>query len=203
MIKINLLEQRKPFKMPVVLGIDLADVSWKGLIFVGMLSYLPDMFLYPKWEEDKKGIQLEITSLQKRHRKLKKELKGNKDIKNRLLAFNKQVSKLQKRTVQVDQILQEKRNPSLIMEKIARKLPRDIWFKSFLIDEDKSIVIKGGGVLYKSIGDFISSANNAGFFGQPLSLSESKTVEEDKGSNYRIQQFTIVGKIDKFDPWSQ
>lgn len=203
MIKVNLLEQKKPFKMPVVLGIDLGDVNWKGMIFVGVLSYLPEFFLYPQWEENKKETQTQINTLQKKHRKLKKDLKGNKDIKDRLVAFNKQVEKLQKRTVQVDLILQEKRNPSLIMEKIARKLPRDIWFKSFLIDEDKTIVIKGGGVLYKSIGDFISSANNAGFFGQPLSLSESKTVEEEKGSDYRIQQFTIIGKIDKFDPWSQ
>ncbi|OUR93062.1 hypothetical protein A9Q84_21400 [Halobacteriovorax marinus] len=203
MIKINLLEQKKPFKLPVVMGIDLGDLSWKGLIFVGMLSYVPELVLYPQWKEDKKEIKAEITKLQIAHRKLKKGLRGNKDIKDRLNAFNKQVSKLQKRTVQVDLILQEKRNPSLIMEKIARKLPSDIWFKSFLIAEDKTMTIKGGGVLYKSIGDFIASANNAGFFGQPLSLKESKTVEEDKGSDYRTQEFTIVGKIDKFDPWSQ
>ncbi|WP_372651904.1 PilN domain-containing protein [Halobacteriovorax sp.] len=203
MIKINLLEQKKPFKMPVVLGIDLADLSWKGLAVVGILSFLPDFFIYPEWKTEIDEQQSQIIALQNNNRKLQRELKKNTGVKERLAAFNKQVKKLQKRTVQVDLILKEKRNPSLIMEKIARKLPSDIWFNSFLIDEDKSITIQGGGILYKSIGDFISSANSAGFFEQPLSLTESKTVEEGRTGEYRIQVFTIKGKIDKFDPWAQ
>ena len=203
MIKINLLEQKKPFKMPVVLGIDLADLSWKGLAIVGILSFIPDFFIYPEWNKEVEEFQAKIVTLQNNNRKLQKELKKNSGVKERLAAFNKQVKKLQKRTVQVDLILKEKRNPSLIMEKIARKLPSDIWFNSFLIDEDKAITIQGGGILYKSIGDFISSAKSAGFFGQPLSLTESKTIEEGRAGEYRIQVFTIKGKIDKFDPWAQ
>ncbi len=203
MIKINLLEQKKPFKMPVVLGIDMADLNWKGLALVGILSFIPDFFVYPEWETELEEHQAQITRLQNNNRKLQRDLKKNAGVKEKLAAFNKQVKKLQKRTVQVDLILKEKRNPSLIMEKIARKLPDDIWFDSFLIDEDKSITIKGGGILYKSIGDFISSANSAGFFEQPLSLTESKTMEEGRTGEYRIQVFTIKGKIDKFDPWAQ
>ena len=203
MIKVNLLEQKAPFKMPVVLGIDLQDLNVKALIFVGILSFIPEWFVYPFWEADVKNITEELLGLRKQHAKLKKDLRGNKDIKQRLEAFNKQVTKLQKRSVQVDLILQEKRNPGLLMEKLARRVPKDIWFESFLIEEDKKITIKGGGVLYKSIGDFIANANSAGFFSTPLNLSESKTVEEEKGTNFRIQEFTITGQIDKFDPWSQ
>lgn len=203
MIKINLLEQKKPFKMPVILGIDFADVSIKGLIIVGILSFVPDFFVYPSWEAEFAAVGNQIKALQANNRKLQKDLKKNVGVKERLLAFNKQVEKLQERTIQVDQILKEKRNPSLIMEKIARRLPSDIWFTSFIIDEDKTITIKGSGILYKSIGDFISTANSAGFFGQPLSLTESKTIEEGKAGDYRVQVFTIKGKIDKFDPWAQ
>jgi Tfp pilus assembly protein PilN len=203
MIKVNLLERKAPFKMPVVLGIDFAALNIKAMIFVAILSFTPDWFVYPMWETEFKKITTELQSLRKQYNKLKKELKGNKDIKERLEAFNKQVQKLQKRSVQVDLILQEKRNPGLLMEKLARRVPKDIWFESFLIEEDKNITIKGGGVLYRSIGDFISNANNAGFFSTPLSLAKSETIEEVKGSNYRIQKFTISGKIDKFDPWSQ
>lgn len=203
MIKINLLEQKKPFKMPVVLGIDFADLSIKGLVIVGLLSFIPDLFLYPSWIEEIKVLQTQINVLQSNNRKLQRDLKKNTGVKEKLAAFNKQVEKLQKRSVQVDLILKEKRNPSLVMEKIARKLPSDIWFNSFIIDEDKTIEIKGGGILYKSIGDFISSVNSAGFFDQPLSLTESKTLEEGRNGEYRIQVFTIKGKIDKFDPWAQ
>jgi hypothetical protein len=203
MIKVNLLEQKTPFKVPVVLGLDLAHVNWKAMAFVGLLSFVPDWFIYPTWKEEMKQISEELMVLRKQQNKLKKDLRGNKDVKEKLVAFNKQVEKLQKRSVQVDLILQEKRNPRLIMEKIARRVPSDIWFDSFLIDEDKSIVIKGGGILYKSIGDFISNANSAGFFGVPLSLTQSETVEEERNSGYRIQKFTISGKIDKFDPWSE
>ncbi|CBW25066.1 putative pilus assembly protein [Halobacteriovorax marinus SJ] len=203
MIKINLLEQKKPFKMPVVLGIDLGDLNWKALIAVGILSYIPDFFVYPSWEEEMKNLQSQITVLQNNSRKLQRDLKKNSGVKERLAAFNKQVEKLQKRSVQVDLILKEKRNPNQIMEKIARKLPSDMWFSTFLIDEDKSITIKGGGIHYKSIGDFLSSVNSAGFFDQPLSLTESKTVEEGRNGEYRVQIFTIKGRIDKFDPWAQ
>ena len=203
MIKVNLLEQKAPFKMPVVLGIDFADLNLKALAFVMLLSFVPEWFVYPVWKADFEKVTEELVQLRTQYTKLNKELKGNKDIKDRLEAFNKQVAKLQTRSVQVDLILQEKRNPGLLMEKLARRVPKDIWFDSFLIEEDKTIVIKGGGVLYKSIGDFISNANSAGFFDQPLSLSESKTVEEEPGSNYRIQEFTISGRIDKFDPWQQ
>lgn len=203
MIKINLLEQKTPFKVPVVLGIDLGDLNFKALIFVGILSYVPDLFIYPYWQEDFKNVTEELKGLRTQYSKLRSDLKGNKDIKERLEAFNRQVTKLQKRSVQVDLILQEKRNPGLLMEKLARRLPKDIWFDSFLIDENKKITIKGGGVLYKSIGDFIANANSAGFFSTPLTLAESKTIEEKKGSNYRIQEFTISGQIDKFDPWAQ
>lgn len=203
MIKVNLIEKKTPFKLPVILGLDFAFVNWKAMIIVGIISFIPEWFVYPAWQQDLKTISNEVSALRKKHNKLKKELRGNRDVKDKLVAFNKQVEKLQKRSVQVDLILQEKRNPNLIMEKLARRVPKDIWFESFLIDEDKSIVIKGGGILYKSIGDFISNANSAGFFGTPLSLKESETVEEKKGSNYRIQTFTISGKIDKFDPWSE
>ncbi len=203
MIKINLLEQKKPFKMPVVMGIDLADLSIKGMIIVGILSFIPDFFVYPGWKTELDDLGTQINVLQNNNKKLLRDLKKNTGVKEKLAAFNKQVEKLQERSIQVDLILKEKRNPSLIMEKIARRLPSDIWFNSFIIDEDKSITIKGGGVLYKSIGDFISTANSAGFFDQPLSLTESKTEEEGKTGEYRIQVFTIKGKIDKFDPWAQ
>ena len=203
MIKVNLLEQKKPFKMPVILGIDFADVSIKGLVIVGILSFTPDFFLYPSWEVELEELGGQIRALQVNHRKLQKGLKKNAGVKEKLSAFNKQVEKLKERSVQVDLILKEKRNPALIMEKIARRLPSDIWFNLFVIDEDKSITIKGGGILYKSIGDFISNANRAGFFGQPLNLVESKTIEENNSANYRVQVFTIQGKIEKFDPWAQ
>ncbi|PIK14478.1 PilN domain-containing protein [Halobacteriovorax sp. JY17] len=203
MIKVNLLEQKKPFKMPVILGIDFAELSIKGMIIVSILSFAPDLFIYPRWQSEIEDLGSQITVLQNNNKKLLRDLKKNSGVKEKLAAFNKQVEKLQERSVQVDLILKEKRNPSLIMEKIARKLPGDIWFNSFIIDEDKSITIKGGGILYKSIGDFISTANSAGFFDQPLSLTESKTIEEGKAGDYRIQVFTIKGKIDKFDPWAQ
>jgi hypothetical protein len=190
MIEINLLEQKKQFKMPSVLGIDFSTVNIKMLIFLEN---------YYKSENIKLDEELKAENVTLK--KLRKDLKGNEKIKDQLLAFSRQVEKLKKRSEQVDRIIKQKTNPKKILEKIARSVPEDLWFTKMSIGEDKSFVIEGGANSYKSIGNFISVANNAVFFGSSLSMADSKTETEKVGTREnRIETFTIKGKVLTFDP---
>ena len=52
MIEINLLEQKKQFKMPSVLGIDFSTINVKMLIFAILFSYIPEIFLKSYYESE-------------------------------------------------------------------------------------------------------------------------------------------------------
>ena len=75
MIKINLIEQKKPLKIPVVLGIDITKLNWKWLIFSFIIYKIPPNFVFPRFET--KQNQLKESTLE-----LRKE--NNKLIKNRI-----------------------------------------------------------------------------------------------------------------------
>ncbi|MFT6068840.1 MAG: Tfp pilus assembly protein PilN [Bacteriovoracaceae bacterium] len=201
MIEINLLEQKKQFKMPSVLGIDFSTVNIKMLIFAILFAYIPEIFLENYYKSENIKLDEELKAENVTLKKLRKDLKGNEKIKDQLLAFSRQVEKLKKRSEQVDRIIKQKTNPKKILEKIARSVPEDLWFTKMSIGEDKSFVIEGGANSYKSIGNFISVANNAVFFGSSLSMADSKTETEKVGTREnRIETFTIKGKVLTFDP---
>ena len=201
MIEINLLEQKKQFKMPSVLGIDFSTINVKMLIFAILFSYIPEIFLKSYYESENIKYDEEIKQQNTVLKALKKDLKGNEKIKEQLQAFNRQVDKLKKRSEQVDKIIKQKTNPKKILEKIARSVPGELWFTNLTIGEDKSFLIEGGANSYKSIGNFISVANNSVFFESSLVMAESKTETEKIGTREtRVETFSIKGKILTFDP---
>jgi Tfp pilus assembly protein PilN len=201
MIEINLIEQKKQFKMPPVLGIDFSTISFKMLIFAILFAYVPESFLNSYYESEGLKLDEEIKQENLILKKIRKELKGNGQIKDQLLAFNRQIKRLKKRSQQVDQIIKQKTNPKKILEKIARSVPEELWFTTLSIGEDKSFMIQGGANSYKSIGNFISVANSSVFFGASLVMAESKTETEKVGTREtRIETFSIKGSIITFDP---
>ncbi len=202
MIEINLLEKKKGFKAPVVLGIDIAKLPWKSIIVSYLIATYPMDFL----REQFKGIQAEksgeVVALRNRLSKLKRELRGNRTIKDQLQAFNKQIEKLKSRTAQVDKIIKLKTNPRYLLEHIARSTPEDLWFDELIFNDRNDITIKGASESYKSIGIFIAKANDSAFFGKTLQLKDSKTKEViEKGVTLRQENFTIEGKVKVFDPF--
>lgn len=201
MIEINLLEQKKQFKMPSVLGIDFSAINIKMLAFAIAFAYVPEIVIVNHFETENKLIDEELKKENKTLKKLREDLKGNGKIKDQLQAFSRQIVKLKKRSEQVDRIIKQKTNPKKILEKIARSTPEELWFTNLAIGEDKSFLIEGGANSYKSIGNFISVANNAVFFGASLTMADSKTKTEKIGTREsRIETFTIKGTILTFDP---
>jgi Tfp pilus assembly protein PilN len=202
MIEINLLEKKKGFKAPVVLGIDIAKLPWKSIIISCLVVTYPMDFLREQLvaiQTEKSG---EVVALRNNLSKLKRELRGNRTIKDQLQAFNKQIERLKSRTAQVDKIIKLKTNPRYLLEHLARSAPEDLWFDELILNDKNGIIIKGASESYKSIGLFIAKANDSAFFGKSLQLKDSKTKEvTERGVTLRQENFTIEGNISVFDPF--
>jgi Tfp pilus assembly protein PilN len=203
MIEINLLNKKKGIELPVVLGIDLNQVNWKLLIIAYVITYTPGWFLTPEFEKEIQVIDAEIKVLQKKLKKAKKEVGKNTNIEEQLLAFNRQIQKLKKRSSQVEKIIQEKTNPRKLLERIARDIPSDMWIEDIIITRQNTVEINGASESYKSIGDFIISANESQFFGKSLILTSSntKTEEMPNGIERRVEKFNIKGNIRAYEPF--
>jgi type IV pilus assembly protein PilN len=196
MIKINLIEQKKALKLPVILGIDLALINFKAIILVYILYRASLGFLETRWEKKYLRQEKKVTKLRKELSQLKKETKGNESIRAMLEAFDKQVDKLKQRTVQVEKIINQKQNPKMLLQMIATVLPEDVWFTDLSISKENKVEISGKSSSYKSIGDFLNSVKESAFFGKTLRLVSSDTKNEKlDGREVRIENFKIEGKI--------
>ena len=199
MIKINLIEQKKPFKMPVVLGVDLSMINIRLIIAAIVVSYMPEIFLYPDWDNQRGLKENKIKSLNIKLRKIKRKIRKNSKAKLELEAFNLQVEKLKKRRSYVTQIVNLRSNPKKLLERLARDTPNDLWFEYLKIDREKKITISGSAFSYKDIGDFIISANESQFFGKTLSLTDSETKKEKiQGSLINLEKYKIEGTVQNF-----
>ncbi|MDC0255667.1 PilN domain-containing protein [Bacteriovoracales bacterium] len=199
MIKINLLEEKKPFKMPIILGIDFSQINLRLVAAAIIISYLPETFIYPDWEEERKKEEVNIKRLNKSLKKLKRVIRKNSKAKLELEAFNKQVEILRERKNYVTQIVNLRSNPRKLLERLARNTPTDLWFEYLKIDGDRNIEILGSAFSYKDIGDFIISANESQFFGKTLSLTDSSTKKEKiQGTAINVEKYKIEGKIQNF-----
>jgi hypothetical protein len=203
MIEINLLNKKKGIELPVVMGIDLNQINWKFLFVAYMLTYTPGWFLKPEFDKEIQVVDSEIQILQKSLKKIKKDIGKNTNVEGQLEAFNRQVQKLKRRSSQVEEIIQDKTNPRKLLERIARDIPTDMWFSDLVISSTRTIEINGASESYKSIGDFIISANDSQFFGKSLILTGSNTQTEKMpdGSERRVEQFNIKGNIRAYEPF--
>ena len=202
MIEINLLEKKNTFKAPVVLGIDLGKLPWKSIIISYLVATYPMGYLQEHFQGQQTAKKQEADVLNKRLRRLKRDLKKNQGIKDQLTAFNRQIDRLKERSEQVDKIIELKTNPRYLLEKVARATPEDLWFNEINVNDQDEITIKGASESYRSIGLFIAKANESAFFGKSLQLKDSKTEEvEEKGVTFRQESFVIQGKISLYDPF--
>lgn len=195
MIEINLLEQKKPFKLPVIMGLDLATINYKALILTGVLYYLPEPLLYNDWANEMQESQEIVTGLRVKERNLNKKIKDQKDVEKKLEAFNKQIEILKQRSAQVEKIIQKRTNPKLALERICRDIPNDMWFSALVI-QGNELLIDGATYSFKSISDFINKSNSSVFFNKSLEVTDSNTgIIEAFGKNYRVENFKIRGIV--------
>jgi len=202
MIEINLLKKKKPFKLPIILGMDFNQISIKGWIFAVILSYGADLYFKPFADEMISSSNVKIANMKKEQVELQKKLSGEGGIRKKLDAFNKQVEVLTARQKQVDSIIKERTNPRDLLEQLSKKLPEDLWFEELVIDRNHEIQINGTSQSYKSIGQFLNQSNELPFFDKSLVLVSSKT-EDQEGfeEGRRAEVFQIKGKVKTFDIW--
>ena len=87
MIEINLIEQRKKFKAPVVLGIDLAKIPWLKIIISYIIAVVPLSFVEKSFVGQLEVKEANITELNTKLNKLKRDIKKKScfRLKNKLL----------------------------------------------------------------------------------------------------------------------
>jgi Tfp pilus assembly protein PilN len=196
MIKINLIEQKKKFSLPVVLGIDLNKLNFKMLLIVFILNFALDYFVVSSWTEGVNVIKLSIKADDKKLKALNTDLKKNSQVKKQLEAFNKERERLEQREVQVRKIIEQKANPKDLLLRVARSIPEDLWITLFSINSLQEVQITGQSQSYKSIGDFIIAANESTFFGRSLRLKKADTKASLNGK--RTEQFEIIGTVKSY-----
>jgi len=201
MIEINLIEQKQQIKLPTVLGVDFAELNVKALVIAVIFMYIPDLFLPDFYAEQMEAVNIRLQAVDKKIKTIEREIKANENVKKKLDAFNSQVERLKERSKQVDQIIKTRTNPKKILERLARNIPDDVWLTKIEIKQDRSIFLEGSSTSYKSIGDFISLANESTFFGKTLTLAKSSTKKTGRGrTKERVETFQIEGEIETFDP---
>lgn len=195
MIKINLLEQKKPFKLPVVLGLDLATINYKMLLLTFCLSFAPAFFLYEDWENEVNEKEQIVNNLRAREKNLSSKIKDQKDIEAKLSAFNNQIEVLKSRSEQVEKIIRKRTNPKMALERLSRDIPEDMWFTNLEISNG-DLNISGSTYSFKSISDFINKSNSSIFFNRSIEVIDSNTgVLEAFGRSHRVENFKLKGTV--------
>jgi len=199
MIEINLLEKRKPFKLPVVLGVDLNEVNIKPIVIAYLLTIIIDAYVRPAIGGDLEVLKNQLETLNSQNRGIKSFLNKNKSLADMLLEFGKQIEKLKDREKQVKTIIDLRTNPKNIVSAITKIIPEDMWFDSFEINQKNDVKIEGGAISYRSVGEFITKANELEFFGGSILIRNSVTKEITiNSSQYRVQSYTLEGKVTSY-----
>jgi Tfp pilus assembly protein PilN len=200
MIELNLLEKKKPFVLPSILGMDLSILNFKMLLVAFVLYYSPNFIVGQIFDEKMAATQASLDKLTADNAKIKNEVGREGDIKSQYQAYKEQVTKLQNRSNQVDEILKNRTNPKKILEKIARSIPEDLWFTDLSINNSNEIAIKGGAYTPRAVGEFITSINDSPYFGGSITPSRQENKKDVlDGVPTTFELFELRGKIINYD----
>jgi Tfp pilus assembly protein PilN len=199
MININLLEKKKPLRLPVVLGLDLNEVKIRPIIAVYIFSQIVEMFFIPTIGEGIEELEKANAKLMKKQRALRKEIKNNSQHNELLLEYEKQINKLKEREVQVESIIKQKTNPKNILLALTKVIPETVWINSLVIDKNKKLTVEGASLKYSGLNKFVRKSNELEFFGGSFVTVDSKTSEEEvSGRKFRLQVFKAEAKISSY-----
>ncbi len=200
MIRVNLLGKKTKFKLPKVLGIELANVSMIGWIVALVIFFVPEMFVVPFFEGEVVVIQTELGKVAGEANQLKDEIRRERQTQDEIEKFEQRIELLKKRGEQAQEVINRRTNPMNLLLHIARNIPDDLWIDSIII-QNKDIEIKGGAAQYASIGSFKDGANASIYFNQSLTLPDFSTKEVMGIGNKSVREeiFTIKGTINRYE----
>jgi Tfp pilus assembly protein PilN len=196
MIKINLSNAKKNVDISNIAGFDFTRLKIKALLLVILIIYIPDLFLYELWENERMEAETTIGQTQRELSKLKREVSKSIDLEKQIRELKAQEENLGKKLTAVKQAISEKKNPSALLLYIAKNIPPELWIKELSILQDE-MVVKGDALDYTSIGNFVTMLKESVFVGEANITSTSSAVREiDKR---RIESFEVKFKISRFD----
>jgi Tfp pilus assembly protein PilN len=200
MIELNLLEKKQPLVLPTVLGLDLNNLNFKMLGLALVIYYMPSFVVSQMFSQKQEEVQAVLREITTKNKVIKTALQKDRDIKTLLDAYKIQVSKLESRSAQVDEILQTRTNPKKILEKIARSIPEDVWFDEMTITGKNEIMILGGSYTPRAIGEFITAINDSPFFGGSITPARQENKQENlDGAQTSYELFELRGRIINYD----
>ena len=200
MIELNLLEKKQPVVLPTVLGIDLNNLNLKMLGVAVVIYYMPGFVVSSLYEERTLQAEEALQTLTTQNNKIKSDLQKDANIKSQVDAYKTQVSKLQSRSNQVDEILKTRTNPKKILEKVARSIPEDVWFNKMAINDKNEISIDGGSYTPRAVGEFITNINDSPYFGGSVTpIRQENKRETLDGVSINYETFELKGRIINYD----
>lgn len=200
MIELNLLEKKQPLVLPTVLGMNLNALNFKMLGVALLIYYIPDFAIEQIYGSRKEAANESLVQITTQNNKISSSIRKDSNIKALVDAYKMQVSKLQSRSTQVDEILKNRTNPKKILEKIARSIPEDLWFDIMTINEKNEVIISGGSYSPRAIGEFITTINDSPYFGGSITPSKQESKKENlDGIPTNYERFELRGKITNYD----
>ncbi len=197
MIKVNLYTGKKPFKLPIVMGVDLNRVSFIGIFIALVLSFVPDLFLKDQWNAELNQAESKIEALKSELESTKKKANLSITLEQKINAYIEQEKKMNEKLKAVNEVLKLKKNPVNLLLYISKNISADLWIDKLNITKGGTLEIQGGSNSYKSIGVFIESLNQSIFFDKSIKLIKSQT--QTLSNDQRIETFEISGIMRRFD----
>jgi len=196
MIKINLISGPKQLDISNLGGFDFTKLKITAVLIACVVIYLPDMFLYPMWEDSFNSRTQELTDLQGRSNQLKRKVAQSSNYEKQIEELKAQEENLGKKLTAVKQAISLKRNPSNLLLYISKNMPEDLWIKDLSI-EGEILLIKGEALYYSSVGTFVNNLRSSVFIRDANIKSTTSNVRES--DKRRIESFEISFAVARFE----
>lgn len=196
MIKINLSPSTKQLDISNLGGLDFSKIKIKALLIVIALSYVPDFFLYPMWATDLEVKNAELQTQQSALNRIKRKVSQNQNFEKQIRELKAQEENFKKKLLAVKEAINEKRNPSTLLQYISKNIPKELWITDLVIDSN-SMTIRGEALDYISIGNFVTSLRSSVFIKDANIVNTQSAVRAT--DKRRIESFEVKFVINRLD----
>ena len=193
MIKINLSNTQKQLDISNIGGLDLSLIKIKAVLIVVILIYLPDFSLFPMWDDSRTQEETAASAKQATLSSLKRKLAQSKDEEKQIQELKAQEENLGKKLIAVKEAISEKKNPSELLLFIVKNIPAELWITTMNINQ-KTILIKGEALDFKSITQFVNALGSSVFLTNPKISNFSNVTNSQR----RVEAFEVSLDISRF-----
>lgn len=195
MIEINLLTGKKEGGLAAI-GFDPSKINVKMLVVAFLVLWVPEPFLVEMWDSEIAKVAEKNSALKKEYFKYKKRVKSMQSIEEQVKALKEQERKLARKLEVVKEIINKRQNPFKVFFYLSNNIPKDVWLTEMELS-DKTLTMTGYSRSWKSIGKFLENLKNSIFFDKNIQYEQP--ASEGNTDNQRIEAFTIVAKIARFE----